>query len=206
VTFGSFNNISKVTPSVIALWAAVLRAVPESRLILKWRSLADAAECTRLRLAFGAHAIVPERLELRGRTPHEAMLGEYGDVDIALDPFPFCGGLTSCEALWMGVPIVTLPGTRPVSRQTLGFLSQLGLSELAAPNAQSYVELAAELAGDLDRLAAMRAGLRARMAGSSLCDGVRFARGLEAAYRTMWRRWCAEASDLSSEAPNAAIP
>ena len=193
VTFGSFNNISKVTPSVIELWAAVLRAVPDSRLILKWRSLADAAECARLRQAFGAHAIAPERLELRGRTPHEAMLGEYGDVDIALDPFPFCGGLTSCEALWMGVPIVTLPGTRPVSRQTLAFLSQLGLSALAAPSADRYVEIAAELAGDLDRLAALRAGLRARMAGSSLCDGARFARGLEAAYRTMWQRWCAGA-------------
>jgi predicted O-linked N-acetylglucosamine transferase (SPINDLY family) len=193
VTFGSFNNLTKVTPAEIELWAAVLRAVPGSRLILKWRSLADAAECERLRQAFAAHAIAPERLELRGRTPHDAMLGEYGDVDIALDPFPFCGGLTSCEALWMGVPIVTLPGTRPVSRQTLGFLSQLGLSELAAPNAERYVEIAAELAGDLDRLAALRAGLRARMSGSSLCDGARFARGLEAAYRAMWQRWCRSA-------------
>jgi protein O-GlcNAc transferase len=191
VTFGSFNNISKVTPSVIELWAAVLRAVPDSRLILKWRSLADAAECARLRQAFGAHAVAPERLELRGGTPHVAMLGEYGEVDIGLDPFPFCGGLTSCEALWMGVPIVTLPGTRPVSRQTFGFLSQLGLGELAAPSAERYVAIAAELAGDLDRLAALRAGLRARMAASSLCDGPRFARGLEAAYRAMWRRWCA---------------
>jgi predicted O-linked N-acetylglucosamine transferase (SPINDLY family) len=182
--------MSKVTPAVIALWGAVLRAIPDARLILKWKSLADAAECDRLRRAFAAHEIAPERLELRGPTPHPAMLAEYDDVDIALDPFPFCGGLTSCEALWMGVPIVTLPGGRPVSRQTLGFLSQLELGTLAAPSPERYVEIAAELAGDLDRLAALRADLRPRMAASSLCDGARFTRALEAAYRTMWRSWC----------------
>jgi protein O-GlcNAc transferase len=191
VTFGSFNNLSKVTPAVIELWAAVLRAVPDARLMLKWKSLADAAECARLRQAFGAHGIAAERLELRGRTPHAEMLAEYGEVDIGLDPFPFCGGLTSCEALWMGVPIVTLPGSRAVSRQTLAFVTQLDLAALAAPNPERYVALAAELAGDLDRLADLRAGLRTRMAASSLCDGARFTRGLEAAYRTMWRTWCA---------------
>ena len=194
VTFGSFNNISKVTPAVIQLWSAVLAAVPGSRLIVKWKVLADAAEGARLRQAFGAHAIAPERLELRGSTPHPQMLGEYGDVDIGLDPFPFCGGLTSCEALWMGVPIVTLAGSRPASRQTLGFLNQIGLGELAAADPQRYVALAAELAGDRERLAALRAGLRARMAASSLCDASGFARRLEDAYRTMWRAWCARAT------------
>jgi len=153
---------------VIALWSRVLGAVPGSRLVLKWKSLADAAECARLRQAFAAHAIDPERLDLRGRSPHAAMLAEYGDVDIALDPFPFCGGLTSCEALWMGVPIVTLPGSRAVSRQTLGFLSPIGLAELSAETAERYVAIAAGLAGDRDRLAALRAGLRDRMAASPL--------------------------------------
>jgi len=194
VTFGSFNNMSKVTPAVVELWAAVLRAVPDARLMLKWQSLADEAERARLRQAFGAHGVAPERLELRGRTPHAEMLAEYAEVDIGLDPFPFCGGLTSCEALWMGVPIVTLPGRRAVSRQTLAFLSQLDLTELAAPNAERYVALAAELAGDLDRLAGLRASLRARMTASPLCDGVRFTHGLEAAYRTMWRTWCTSAA------------
>ncbi|HUA52458.1 MAG TPA: tetratricopeptide repeat protein [Candidatus Sulfotelmatobacter sp.] len=191
VTFGSFNNMSKVTPAVIELWAAVLRAVPDARLMLKWQNLADEAERGRLHRAFGAHGIAPERLELRGRTPHAEMLAEYGAVDIGIDPFPFCGGLTSCEALWMGVPIVTLPGVRPVSRQTLGFLTQLGLRELAASSPERYVALAAELAGDLDRLADLRATLRSRMTASPLCDGARFTRGLEAAYRAMWRTWCA---------------
>jgi predicted O-linked N-acetylglucosamine transferase (SPINDLY family) len=192
VTFGSFNNLSKMTSDVVALWSAVLGAVPGSRLVLKWKSLADAAECERLRRAFAAHGIAPDRLDLRGRSPHPEMLGEYGDVDIALDPFPFCGGLTSCEALWMGVPIVTLPGSRAVSRQTLGFLAQIGLPELAADTRERYVASAAAFAGDLDRLAALRADLRARMAASPLCDGVQFARSLEASYRTMWRTWCAK--------------
>jgi predicted O-linked N-acetylglucosamine transferase (SPINDLY family) len=191
VTFGSFNNMSKVTPAVIALWSDVLRTIPGARLILKWKSLADEAECNRLRQAFAAHEIAPERLALRGPTPHPAMLAEYADVDIALDPFPFCGGLTSCEALWMGVPLVTLPGSRPVSRQTLGFLSQLELATLAAPSPERYVAIAAELAGDLDRLAALRADLRPRLAASSLCDAVRFTHALETAFRTMWRSWCA---------------
>ncbi|MBV8749327.1 MAG: hypothetical protein JO103_06410, partial [Candidatus Eremiobacteraeota bacterium] len=190
VAFGSFNNLSKVTPEVIALWSRVLGAVPGSRLVLKWKSLADAAECARLRQAFAAHGIDPGRLDLRGRSPHAEMLAEYGDVDIALDPFPFCGGLTSCEALWMGVPIFTLPGSRAVSRQTLGFLAQIGLAELSAETPERYVEIAAGLAGDLDRLATLRGGLRDRMASSPLCDGARFARGLEAAYRAMWRDWC----------------
>src|SRR5581483_9494664 len=125
ITFGSFNNVSKITPGVVALWAAVARATPVSRLLLKWRSLGDARERERLLAAFAAAGLEPARLELRPYSPHTAMLAEYADVDIALDPFPFTGGLTSCEALWMGVPVITLPGTRAVSRQTLGLLTQI---------------------------------------------------------------------------------
>jgi protein O-GlcNAc transferase len=192
VTFGSFNNLTKVTPAVIALWSAVLRAVPDGRLLLKWRSLADPTECARLRQAFAAHGIAADRLELRAATPHAEMLGEYGAVDIALDPFPFCGGMTSCEALWMGVPIVTLPRSRPVSRQTLAFLTELGLADLAASDEADYVAIAATLAHDRDRLAALRAGMRDRMLKTPLRDRVRFTRALEAAYRTMWQHWCAD--------------
>jgi len=187
VSFGSFNNLSKVTPAVIALWSRVLAAVPGSRLVLKWKSLADAAECERLRQAFAAHGVDPGRLDLRGRSPHPEMLAEYGDVDIALDPFPFCGGLTSCEALWMGVPVVTLPGTRPVSRQTLSMLTQLDLTDLAARDEDDYVAIAVRLAADGARRAALRADLRDRFAASPLGDGPRFARALEAALRDLWR-------------------
>ncbi len=191
VTFVSFNNLTKVTPAVIALWARVLDAVHGAHLVLKWRSLADAAERARLHAGFAAHGIAPERLLLRGHSAHAQMLAEYGDVDIALDPFPFCGGLTSAEALWMGVPIVTLPGARPVSRQTLAFLTQIGLTELAARDDADYVAIAARLAGDPQSLAALRAGLRDRITASPLGDGARFARALEDAYRAMWQRWCA---------------
>jgi predicted O-linked N-acetylglucosamine transferase (SPINDLY family) len=190
-TFGSINNLTKITDAVVTVWAAVLRAVPDARLILKWKNLADAIERDRFTRAFAGHGIDPARLELRAASPHRETLGQYADFDIALDPFPFNGGMTSCEALWMGTPLVTMPGTRPVSRQTLTFLSQVGLDDLAANDADGYVAIAAALAADRDRLAMLRTDLRARMRASSLCDGARFTRELEATYRDMWRRWCA---------------
>jgi protein O-GlcNAc transferase len=190
-TFGSFNNLNKVGSEVVKLWAAVLAAAPRSRLLLKWKTLADPSTRQRFLDAFAAHEIGPERLELRGASPHPRMLAEYGDIDIALDPFPFCGGLTSCEALWMGVPVVTLPSERPASRQTLGFLTTLGLKELAASSETDYVRIAAELAADPARLTELRQSLRPAMAASPLTDGRQFTPTLEAAFRTMWRRWCA---------------
>jgi predicted O-linked N-acetylglucosamine transferase (SPINDLY family) len=198
ITFGCFNNIAKVSPAVVSLWAKLLHAVPHSRLLLKWKSLADNSVRERYLALFAAHGIGADRLELLGASPHEQMLAEYGDVDIALDPFPYSGGLTSCEALWMGVPLVTLAGARPVSRQTLGYLSLVNLAELAATTPEQYVQIATDLARDLDRLAAVRAGLRATMAASPLCDGPRFARNLEQLYRTMWTQWCANPDSTNS--------
>ena len=191
VVFGSFNNLSKVGPMVIALWAEVLKAAPGSKLVLKWSSLADPDARRRLEGLFATVGIEAGRLDLRGPSPHAAMLDEYGGIDIALDPFPFCGGLTSCEALWMGVPVVTLPGERIASRQTLGFLEALGLGDLAATSGSDYVRIAAALADDPGRRAALRCALRPRMAASPLVDGRRFTPRLEAAYRGMWRRRCA---------------
>jgi predicted O-linked N-acetylglucosamine transferase (SPINDLY family) len=191
VTFGCFNNLSKITPEVVALWARVLQAAPHARLLLKWASFADASVRERYLELFATHGIGADRLELRGASPHQQMLAEYGDMDIALDPFPYSGGLTSCEALWMGVPLVTLAGPRPVSRQTLGYLSLLNLQELAAASEDQYVQIAADLARDFDRLADLRAGLRDTMAASPLCDGPRFARNLEQRYRAIWEAWCA---------------
>ncbi len=118
------------------------------------------------------------------------MLAEYGDIDIALDPFPFCGGLTSCEALWMGVPVVTLPGERLLSRQTLGFLHLLGREEWAGSSPDAYVERAKILASDPAQLTELRRSLRPAMAKSPLCDGPLFTAALEAAFREMWRRFC----------------
>ena len=194
VTFGSFNNLTKIGADVIQLWARLLHAVPDARLLLKWFSLGDGMVREKLFEAFADLGIGPERLILRSTSPHADMLAEYGDVDIALDPFPFSGGATSCEALWMGVPMVTLPGTRAVSRQTLGFLRAIGLPELAAASADEYVRIASSLAADMPRLAALRETLRERMASSPLCDGPAFTRDLEAAYRTMWQAWCEKAT------------
>ena len=195
VTFGSFNNLAKVTPAVLGLWVRVLAAVPGARLLLRWKSLADEAERTRLRTAFVAAGGDGARLDLHGALPHRELLAAYGEIDIALDPFPFGGGLTSCESLWMGVPVITWPQARPMSRQTLGLLTGLDLAGvLVADSAEAGIALAAVLAAAPDRLAALRAGLRPRMAASPLCDGARLAGGLDAAYRQFWRRWCWSAS------------
>jgi predicted O-linked N-acetylglucosamine transferase (SPINDLY family) len=187
VTFGSFNNLAKVTPDVLAVWANLLARVPGARLLLKRSNFDQADERRRIAADFAAAGGDLRRLELRGWSDHAAMLAEYGEVDIGLDPFPFCGGLTSCEALWMGVPVVTLAGATPVSRQTLGFLTQVGLHrELAACSRESYLAIAAGLANDADRLAALRLELRERVQASPLCDADRFARHLEAAFRDLW--------------------
>lgn len=193
VTFGSFNNLAKLNPAVIAAWAAVLRAVPESRLVLKWKTLADETLRQRLSAAFLAEGIPQERLELRLRSPHRDMLAEYGDIDIALDPFPFTGGLTSCETLWMGVPVLTLllsgAGARPVSRQTYAFLSNLGLAEeFAASSVADYVAKAVAWSRQPDALAALRRDLRPRMAASKLCDGGALMRALEDEIEMLYKR------------------
>jgi predicted O-linked N-acetylglucosamine transferase (SPINDLY family) len=192
VTYGCFNNLAKLTPEVIALWAQLLQRVPDARLILKWGSFKDLGVQRRYRELFQQHGIDPTRIDLRGASPHREMLAEYGDMDIALDPFPFSGGLTSCEALWMGVPVVTLAGDLPVSRQTLGFLTQVGLSDLAATDPEQYLTIASELARDKARLQNLRLSLRHTMQASPLCDAKTFTRDLEAAYRAMWHAWCAK--------------
>jgi len=190
-TFGSFNNLAKVTPEVVRLWARVLEVVPGARLVLKWRSLAD--RDTRARYAgwFAQHGIHASRLELRAASPHARMLAEYADLDVALDPFPYSGGLTSLEALWQGVPVITLGGgTRPVSRQTCALLRALGRREWIAADPDDYVRIGARLAGDPRFLAEQRRDQRARMAHSPLCDGPHFARRFEAALRAAWHAWC----------------
>jgi predicted O-linked N-acetylglucosamine transferase (SPINDLY family) len=173
---------------VIDLWRRVLEAVPHSRLLLSWPTLADPNERARLASAFSGRGLDLARLELRrGSKEHAGVLGEYAEVDIALDPFPFSGCLTTCEALWMGLPVVTWPHSRPVSRQSQAFLTALGRTEWVARDAENYVQIAASLAADSDRLVALRREQRARMAASPLCDGPRFARNLEEIYRTIWR-------------------
>ncbi len=179
ITFGCFNNSAKFNPGVFDVWANVLAAVPQARLILKWRTFNDEAFRQTIHNAFAERGIAPQRIELRGPSFHADLLQEYADIDIALDPFPFTGGLTSCEALWMGVPVVTWPQSRVVSRQTHAFLHQIGLPELSAQSAADYVRIATQWATDHNRLAQHRATLRDKMRASPLMDVAGFTRQLE---------------------------
>jgi predicted O-linked N-acetylglucosamine transferase (SPINDLY family) len=144
-----------------------------------------------MRAAFAEHGIAAARIELRGSSPHRAFMAQYGQIDIVLDPFPYSGGLTTCEALWMGVPTVTLPGEIFASRHSMSHLSNAGLADWVVGNEQEYVELAVARAADIPALAALRAGLRQRVKASPLCDAPRFGRNLGAALRHAWRAWCA---------------
>ena len=192
VTFGCFNNVSKLTPEVIALWAEIVHRVPGSRLLLVSPALGGATARERIVSAFVATGGDRDRLELRGILPWADLLAAYNTVDIALDPFPYSGGLTNCEALWMGVPVVTCPGETFASRHSFSHLSNVGLTETIAADTREYVELAVSMAGNLVHLAEIRAGLRDRMARSPLCDGERFARHLQTLLRDVWRQWCGQ--------------
>ncbi len=187
-TFGSFNNLAKVTAEVVGVWSEILRRVPGARLVLKYRGLGDAGVKQRYLELFAAEGVEDERLDLLPPSSYAEYLAAYHDVDVALDPFPFSGSATTCEALWMGVPVVTCPGETFASRHTLSHLSNVGLTETIAHDKKEYVELAVSLAGDLPRLAALRGSLRERMASSPLCDGKRFAANLTNILRNVCRQ------------------
>ena len=192
ITFGCFNNTAKYNDGVFDVWARVLREVPDARLILKWRTFNDEPFRQKVTKAFVDRGIAAERLELRGPSFHADLLKEYAHMDIALDPFPFTGGLTSCEALWMGVPVVTWPKSRVVSRQTFALLNQIGLPELAARDADDYCRIAVGLANDQKRLGQIRANLRDRMRASPLMNVAEFTRQLEDTLLDLYRRIDAE--------------
>lgn len=200
ITFGCFNNTAKFNAGVFDAWAGVLQAVPDARLILKWRTFNDEAFRQQVTAAFVARDIAPDRIELRGPSFHADLLKEYADLDIALDPFPFTGGLTSCEAVWMGVPVVSWPQSRVVSRQTHAILNQIGLSELSAKDADGYVKIAAELASNSGQLTQLRTGLRDRMRASALMDVAGFTRQLENTLIDLYRRVEAEESHKAMNA------
>jgi predicted O-linked N-acetylglucosamine transferase (SPINDLY family) len=197
VTFGSLNNLAKITPRVLAAWAAVLRAVPKSRLVLLTNVTQEIRDY--VKQAFDAERIDAARIELCRRRPRRAYLDLISQVDIALDPFPMNGHTTTCDALWQGVPVVTLAGRTYASRFGSSAHVNLGLRELIARSPEEYVEIASRLAGDVERLGELRAGLRERIAASPLLDFAGFTRNLEAAYRQMWVAWCAGAPGPAQE-------
>jgi predicted O-linked N-acetylglucosamine transferase (SPINDLY family) len=190
VTFGSFNRASKAGPETIELWSRVLSAVAGSKLIMKSRGLGDVGSRDRLLRGFTAHGIAPQRIELieanQGLTDHLAL---YGRIDIALDTFPYHGTTTTCEAMWMGVPTVSLVGQVHHSRVGLSLLTSVGLPWLAVEGVDPYVALAGKLAGDLPALVRLRQDMRQRVAASPLCDAARLTRAIEVEYRQMINAW-----------------
>jgi predicted O-linked N-acetylglucosamine transferase (SPINDLY family) len=191
IIFGSFNRLAKMTDEVVSAWASILHKVADSRLVIKSGPLADTTVKERLMTRFTKLGISHDRLELRENSPHVEMLAQYGEIDIALDTFPFNGGMTTLEALWMGVPVVTIAGNTVVSRQTVSALANIGLAdELAFPNIEAYIQGAVALANDRQRLSKLRQEIRPRMAASPLRQPEPFVRDLEALYRRMWEAWC----------------
>ncbi len=190
ITFGCFTRADKVGPNVLAVWARILAAVPESRLLLKSATFKFPEVCRCFEAAFADRGIGPERLELRAASTYEQLLAEYSDVDIALDPFPYNGGATTCDALWMGVPVVARLGDSLISRQSAAMLEAAGLSNLIASDDDAYVQVATNLASDVTRLGALRSGLRPTISASPLLDADAFADALAVRLRLAWREWC----------------
>jgi predicted O-linked N-acetylglucosamine transferase (SPINDLY family) len=186
VTFGSFNNYWKVNPGVVAVWAQILKAVPDARLLV---IVHEGENNVYVRGLFDAQGIEAGRVRLLPQQGLDEYFRLFGEVDIALDSFPYNGGITSLNALWMGLPVVTLAGARAVSRAGLSVLSNLGLTDLVAHNPEEYVRIAAALAADRPRLAEWRGSLRDWLRHSPLMDERRFTRDLEALYRQIWERW-----------------
>jgi protein O-GlcNAc transferase len=182
ITFGCLGSPRKVHPGVVSLWARVLGAVPGSRLLLVAEEHARAS----VHRAFASAGIEADRVELTGRVRRRDYLEHYNRIDIALDTFPFAGGTTSLDGIWMGVPVVTLNGGTALHRAGVSIAMNLGLPELVAGSPDEYVSAATKLAGDLERLSLLRAQLRSRLEASPLGDAPRFARHLEATYRTVW--------------------
>lgn len=198
LTFGCFNAHSKINLQLLELWSKILKAVPGSRILLKNSSLLDPQTRGRTRMILRGCGIDRRRIKLAGFTETLAEhLAFYNRVDIALDTLPYNGTTTTCEALWMGVPVVSLAGKSHVSRVGLSLLSNVGLKEFAASTSQEYIRLAVNLADNLPRLISLRGTLRERMQSSPLMDARRFAGSMEQAYRRMWRTWCANQTSES---------
>jgi predicted O-linked N-acetylglucosamine transferase (SPINDLY family) len=188
VTFGCFNNIGKLNDSVVATWCQILQRVPNSRLLLKARQLGDPAVCEQLRKRFSAHGISDEQLILEGPTPRKDYLQSYQRVDIVLDPFPYPGGTTTMEALWMSVPVLTLRGNRMLSHAGENILRNVGLPDWIATDTADYVAKAVSFAADIKSLSALRGHLRAQALASPMFDAPRFARHFEEALWGMWQQ------------------
>lgn len=193
-TFGCFNHVAKMTDAVVAVWAQVLKKVPHSTLLLKSPPLAAAEVRQSVSARFEAAGVARQRIVMEGLSARADYLATYHRIDVALDPFPYPGGTTTAEALWMGVPVVTLAGSSFLSRQGLGLLGNVGLESWSATTVDDYVHIAVTAAKDLAALAALRDELRQRMRSSPIMDADRFASDLQALLRRAWGAWCEQRS------------
>lgn len=187
-TFGCFTHAAKITPPVLDVWARILNAAGEARLVLKWKSYAEAAGRERILAGLARHGVGTERIEFRPHSDHRRMLAEYNDIDVALDTFPYNGGLTTAEALWMGVPVLSLLGDTVIGRQSACMLKLVGREDVVTDKPAAYVERAVALERDSECLDVDRNALRECMRRSPLCDAEAFTQDLESLYRELWER------------------
>jgi predicted O-linked N-acetylglucosamine transferase (SPINDLY family) len=204
VTFGSLHSLFKLNKYVFELWSQLLKAIPKARLLLFHHTLTETAR-RHLRQQFAERGIADDRLDLRQGCGAPGYLGIYHEIDISLDTFPYSGGVTTCEALWMGVPVLSLCGVRPAGRNAASLLTRVGLASWVVSTPEQYLALGVKMATDMEHVSCLRAGLRERMA-ATVCDAARFTRGLEAAYRALWQRWCAKVGQSTMAAPSRAEP
>jgi protein O-GlcNAc transferase len=188
ITFGSMNQFAKISPAALDLWCEILKRTPSSRLLIHAPS---GKYLSAIRERFDRQGIAADRVEFIDRQDWGPYIRTYNRIDIGLDTFPYNGGITTCDTMWMGVPVISLSGQTPVGRGGRSILSNVGLGDLIAYSPGQYVDLAVKLAGDIPRLRELRGTLRQRIQRSPLMDASRFARHVEAAYRDVWRRWCA---------------
>ena len=186
VTFASFNQTDKLTSAVYALWSRLLRALPDSRLVL----IADEFGARSARAAFAAEEVSEARLSILGKLPMNRYLDLHNEVDIGLAPFPYSGSTVSRNALLMGVPVVTLAGETAASRATFALLTQMEMHDFAATTDDEYVATALRAARDIERLAEIRRTLRDRVQRAPFSDAAAYTRAVEAGYRRIWREWC----------------
>ena len=202
ITFGCFNNPGKINAPLAALWAQILKAVPDSRLLLKYRWIDDPLSRARLEALFAAEGIDSGRLTFEGISPQVAMMARYNDVDIALDCQPFGGGVTTLEALWMGVPVMALNGETAAGRHAYCHLMAAGFPELTAETPEAWVQNTVELAANPSRLDHYRTALRPALLDGPVCDGRHFAKAAGDLFRAAWRRYAAGLVPAHSDAPN----
>lgn len=195
VTFGNLNNPAKINDFSIRLWSKVLMAVPNSKMLFSSRAFSKDILRDRVIDIFSQNDIGVDRLILEEGAGHIDFVATYNRIDIALDPYPYSGGLTTCEALWMGTPVITVPGETFAGRHAATHLYNAGMKDWIAETEDDYVDLAVRWAQNLKGLSELRLSLREKVRGSPLTDGVKFARNLEIAFRTMWKDWAAEKHD-----------